>query len=108
MDRKQAVLLYESGVACAAAKKTLPATKYRNLEGTSAHLLCCIYYYASNSEACNILGHRDCRSTACQIKPKSKEERMVVSNALEREAITAAVERLSIKRKLYCIVFEIY
>ena len=86
----------------------LSVTKDRNSEGTSAYLTCCIYYHAINSEACNVLGHQDCRSAVCQMKPKIKEEQMAVLRALEREAITAALERLSIERKLYCIVFEMY
>ena len=103
MDSKEKGLLYESRITVAAAQKTLTTTKDRNPEGTPTHLLRCIYYHASNPEACNALGHRDCKSAVCQMKSKSKEERKVLLKSLESEIVAAAVERLSIKGELYCV-----
>ena len=73
MDSKEEYLLYKSGIAVAAARKTLPDTKDRNPEGIPTHLLRCIYYHASNPEVCNAFGCQDCKNAVCQMESKRKE-----------------------------------
>ena len=103
MDGIKAGLQYESGVALKTAKKNLPSSKDRNPVGTPNHLLRFIYNDDTNPLACNILGHRDCRNEACQIKSKSKEERKTVLDAKEKEMVRKEVERLAIESKIFML-----
>ena len=82
------------------SKNILPSSKDHNSKGTQPHLLCYIYYHATNPECCNVLAHLDCRSTLCQMKPKSKEKRKLVLKTLEKEAIVDVVKQMLIEGKL--------
>ena len=105
MDGVKAGLEYESGVALKVAKKNLPASKDRNPKDTPNHLLRCIYYHPTNPLACNVLGHRDCRNEACEMKRKSKEERKAVLDALEKELLESELVRLVVESKIFFCCF---
>ena len=83
------------------AKENLPVMKDRNPEGTSNYPLYCSYYHTTNLLTCNILGHHDCRNIARQMKRRIKEERKVVLDTLEKEALQLEVEQIRIQETFY-------
>ena len=105
MAAKGENMVYETGIACRTAKKNIPSTKDRNAEGTPQHLLRCIYYHPTMDNACNVLGHLDCRNALCEMKPKSKEERKEVLQALEAVAVEEELKRMKILGEFSSFLF---
>ena len=105
MAAKGENMVYETGIACRTAKKNIPSTKDRNAEGTPQHLLRCIYYHPTMDNACNVLGHLDCRNALCDMKPKSKEERKEVLQALEAVAVEEELKRMKILGEFSSFLF---
>ena len=90
MEGHNAGLAYESGIAVAAARKNLPTAAARNPTGTPKDQWKCPYYHPLY---CTELGHNDCRSSLCGMKPRSKEEREVAKKVILQELLDAEVIR---------------
>merc|ERR1740124_1065351 len=81
-------ICYESGITVKKARTSLANTqKDWNPPGTKPEDMICIYFHTSY---CTIRGNKDCCSSNCAMKSKTKKEREVekkvtVSEAVEKE-----------------------
>ena len=100
MDSYKSGLGYESGLALAAAVKSVKnspmMTKQRNPPGTPKEKLRCKYHHPN---FCAKLGHRDARSHDCEMKYKSTKERNEAEKIIFHEAVQKELEMMSILRK---------
>ena len=81
---------YESGIAVAAARKTIKAAPKRNKGPKETWT--CIYHHPNY---CSVKGHKDCRSLLCLMKPRSKEERDAALKVIQNERIEQEVINMS-------------
>ena len=89
MDRYKDRCLYETSIAVAVAKKSLPKAGDRNPPGTPKDMMKCPYYPLY----CKVLGHVSCANKCCNMKKASKEERAVALKAITKVAVDAEVIR---------------
>ena len=89
MDGYKEGCMYETGIAVAKAKKSLPKACERNPEGTPKDLWRCPYHHPLY---CQKLGHSSCASNDCAMKVATKEERaaalkVILAAAVQEEMI---------------------
>ena len=90
---------YESGIAVAAAHKSIKAAPKRN-EGPK-ETWTCIYYHP---DYCYAKGHKDCRSPLCAMKKHSVEERKAALKVIESARVEQEIMKISTgKNSFYCV-----
>ena len=90
---------YESGIAVAAARKSIKAAPKRN-EGPK-ETWTCIYYHP---DYCYAKGHKDCRSPLCAMKKHSVEERKAALKVIESARVEQEIMKISTGKNLfYCV-----
>ena len=90
MDGYKAGCMYETGIAVAKAKKSLPKAADRNPEGTPKEQLRCPY---SHPMYCTVLGHTSCASKDCQMKTATKAERAEALKVIMASAVEDKILR---------------
>ena len=90
MDNYKDGCAYQTGIAVAAAKKSLPKAGERNPEGTPKELYKCPYYHPLY---CTALGHTSCANKNCEMKLKTKPERDAALKVILAEAVNVEVDR---------------
>ena len=71
MDNYKDGCMYQTGIAVAAAKQSLPKAAERNPEGAPKELYKCPYYHPLY---CTILGHTSCVNMFCGMRHNTKSE----------------------------------
>ena len=90
MDNYKDGCAYQTGIAVAAAKKSLPKAGEWNPEGTPKELYKCPYYHPLY---CTALGHTSCANKDCGMKVKTKAERDAALKVILAEAVNVEVDR---------------